>query len=123
MPKIKPPKPTTPTCAKKGWLWVPGLQCCSQGKPPSPPTSVPSPKPKSKKDDDKKDWHDKGKDFDKKDWEKDFHKKDWSKEYKEKHGYDKVKRNFDDWDASFCPTGLTTCPIISNGVFTGDSEW
>ena len=60
---------------------------------------------------------------DKKDWEKDFHKKDWSKEYKEKHGYDKVKRNFDDWDASFCPTGLTTCPIISNGVFTGDSEW
>ena len=50
-------------------------------------------------------------------------KKDWSKEYKEKHGYDKVKRNFDDWDASFCPTGLTTCPIISNGVFTGDSEW
>ncbi|EJD05739.1 uncharacterized protein FOMMEDRAFT_145169 [Fomitiporia mediterranea MF3/22] len=37
-------------------------------------------------------------------------------------GY-KVKRNREDqWDASFCPTGLTTCPVASHGVLTGDSE-
>ena len=38
-------------------------------------------------------------------------------------GKDKSKRNFEQWDASFCPTGLTTCPILANGVLTGDSEW
>ncbi|KAL5529302.1 hypothetical protein ACEPAG_5287 [Sanghuangporus baumii] len=106
VPKTKPPKPTTPTCSKEGWFWIPNLQCCSQPSPPSPPTSLPSWKPKSKNGDDKKDWNDWG----------------WGNGYKDKKSYDKVKRSFEQWDASFCPTGLTTCPIISSGVFTGDSE-
>ncbi|KAL5533216.1 CYT2 [Sanghuangporus sanghuang] len=110
VPKVKPTNSATPTCSKKGWLWISSLQCCSQSSSSSSSTSTPSSKPKSKKDHDKKDHG------------KDFVKKDWGNEYKEKKSYDKVKRSFEQWDASFCPTGLTTCPIISNGVFTGDSE-
>ncbi|KAH8117236.1 hypothetical protein DFH11DRAFT_1816064 [Phellopilus nigrolimitatus] len=38
-------------------------------------------------------------------------------------GHVKAKRNaLEQWDMSFCPTGLTTCPIKVNGAMVGDSE-
>lgn len=37
--------------------------------------------------------------------------------------YYKNKRNAQNWDQSFCPSGLVACPIKVNNVLTGDSEW